>query len=207
MFKAYTRRIPLAALLPLLLLNFLFTGRVTALVSTSGGTTLRGLATLPGTTQHNEASTLRKVHVAGVLTLPVIQQPHGNAGYVSPLDGEITQFGMAAQFGNIGLLAHNNLSGRLFSQLAVGQEVRLEYESGKIEHFVVTQIMQYEALEPTSPYSAFRDLDTDEILSAEQLFRKVYGGERHVTFQTCIAGPASLSWGRLFAVAIPKSSP
>ena len=124
MLKAYTRRIPLAALLPLLLLNFLFTGRVTALVSTSGVTTLRGLATLPGTTQHHEASTLRKVHVAGVLTLPVIQQPHGNAGYVSPLDGEITQFGMAAQFGNVGLLAHNHLSGRLFSQLAVGQEVR-----------------------------------------------------------------------------------
>jgi len=154
--------------------------------------------------QNNEAGTVRGVYIPNVLAFPIIQQPAGNAGYVSETDGEITQFGMASQFGNVGLLAHNNLSGRFFSQLASGQEVRLVYGDGKIEYFVITQILKFQALEPTSPYSSFRSLSNDEMLTAGELFNKVYRGERHVVFQTCIAGPGSLSWGRLFIIATPK---
>jgi len=154
--------------------------------------------------QNNEASVLRGVYVPDVLAFPIIQQPIGNAGYVSPTDGEITQFGMASQFGNVGLLAHNNLSGRFFPKLAVGQEVRLVYGNGKVEYFVITQILQFQALQPTSPYSAFRALSNDENLTAEQLFKKVYRGDRHVTFQTCIEANGNLSWGRLFVIAEPR---
>ena len=156
------------------------------------------------TVQNNQAGVLRGVYVPDVLAFPVVQQPAGNAGYVSPTDGEITQFGMAAGYGNIGLLAHNNLSGRFFSQLAVGQEVRLVYGDGKVEYFVITQVWQYQALQPTSPYSTFRDLTNNEVLTAQQMFKRAYTGDRHVTFQTCIAGPGSLSWGRLFVVATPQ---
>lgn len=156
------------------------------------------------TVQNSTAGVLRGVYVPDVLAFPVSQQPVGDAGFVSPLDGEITQFGLASQFGNVGLLAHNNLSGRFFSQLAVGQEVRLVYGDGKVEYFVITQIMKYQALQPTSQYSTFRDLTNDELLTAEQMFKRVYTGERHVTFQTCIAGPGSLSWGRLFVIATPR---
>jgi hypothetical protein len=155
--------------------------------------------------QNNQAGVLRGVYISDVLALPIVQQPAGNAGYVSPNDGEITQFGMAAQFGNVGLLAHNNLSGRLFSKLAVGQEVRLVYGDGKVEYFVIKQISKYQALQPTSPYSSFRDLTNNENLTAEQLFNKVYRGDRHVTFQTCIEANGSLSWGRLFVVAQPRA--
>jgi hypothetical protein len=105
----------------------------------------------------------------------------------------------------VGLLAHNNLSGRLFSKLAVGQEVRLVYGDGKVEYFVIKQISKYQALQPTSPYSSFRDLTNDEKLTAEQLFNKVYRGDRHVTFQTCIEASGNLSWGRLFVVAQPRA--
>lgn len=154
--------------------------------------------------QNHEAGILRGVYVPDVLAFPIIQQPTGNAAYVSATDGEITQFGMASQYGNVGLLAHNNLSGRFFSQLSAGQEVRLVYGDGKIEYFVITQILKFQALQPTSPYSAFRDLTDDETLTTEQLFKKVYVGGRHVVFQTCIAGPGSLSWGRLFVIATPK---
>lgn len=154
---------------------------------------------------NNEAGVLRGVYVPNVLAFPISQQPAGNAGYVSETDGEITQFGMASQFGNVGLLAHNNLSGRFFSQLAAGQEVRLIYGDGKIEYFVITEILKFQALEPTSPYSSFRSLSNDEMLTAGELFNRVYRGERHVIFQTCIAGPGSLSWGRLFVIATPKS--
>ncbi|RPJ29614.1 MAG: hypothetical protein EHM33_00080 [Chloroflexi bacterium] len=154
--------------------------------------------------QNKQANVLRGVYVPDVLAFPIIQQPANNAGYVSQTDGEITQFSMASQFENVGLLAHNNLSGRFFSKLALGQEVRLVYGDGKVEYFVITKIFQFQALQPTSPYSSFRDLSNDETLTAEQLFNQVYRGDRHVTFQTCIAGPGSLSWGRLFVVATPK---
>jgi hypothetical protein len=153
---------------------------------------------------NGEAGVLRGVYVPEVLAFPIIPQPANDAGYVSKTDGEITQFRMASQFGNVGLLAHNDLSGRFFSKLAVGQEVRLVYGDGKVEYFVITQVLQFQAMEPTSPYSSFRDLSTDKKLSADQLFKKVYQGDRHVTFQTCIAGPGSLSWGRLFVIATPK---
>jgi hypothetical protein len=157
------------------------------------------------TVQNNQAGVLRGAYVSDVLALPIVQQPAGNAGYVSSNDGEITQFGMASQFGNVGLLAHNNLSGRLFSKLAVGQEVRLVYGDGKVEYFVIKQILKYQALQPTSPYSSFRDLTNDENLTAEQVFNKVYRGDRHVTFQTCIEANGNLSWGRLFVVAQPRA--
>lgn len=156
------------------------------------------------TVQNNQADVLRGVYVPDVLALPIVQQPAGDAGYVSYKDGEITEFGMASRFGNVGLLAHNNLSGKLFSKLAVGKEVRLVYGNGKVEYFEIKQILQYQALQPNSPYSSFRDLANNQKLTAEQLFKKVYQGDRHITFQTCIEANGNLSWGRLFVVAVPR---
>jgi len=155
--------------------------------------------------QNGQADVLTGVYVEDVIALPVVQQPYGNAGYVSGSDGVATQFRMAAQFGNTGLLAHNHLSGKSFSQLEAGQEVRLVYGDGKVEVFVITEVLRYQALQPTSPYSSFRNLDRDETLSAEEMFKRVYFGDRHVTFQTCIEAGGNSSWGRLFVIATPKS--
>lgn len=203
--KAYTHRIslPAALLLPLLILTLLCPAPASALGN--GESTLPDFAEFSRTVQNNDANILRGVYVADVLALPITQQPAGNAGYVSSSDGEVTQFGMAAQFGNVGLLAHNHLSGRLFTQLAVGQEVRLVYGNGQVEYFVITGILEFQALQPNSQYSTFRALSNNELLSAEQLFDKVYRGERHVTFQTCISGADSMSWGRLFVIAVPST--
>jgi hypothetical protein len=154
--------------------------------------------------QNGDAKVLRGVYVGDVLAQPIVQQPAGNAGYISSTDGVITQFRMAAQYGNVGLLAHNHLSGKIFSQLAVGQEVRLVYGNGKIETFVISEIQRYQALQPNSPYSSFRNLDQDETLTAEKMFKRVYFGDRHVTFQTCINSDGIASWGRLFIIATPK---
>jgi hypothetical protein len=166
---------------------------------------LPSLADFSRSVQNGKADVLRGVYVNDVLALPIIQQPVGNPGYVSSNDGEVTQFGMPAKYGNIGLLAHNTLSGQFFSSLAVGQEVRLVYGDGKTETFVITEVLRYQALQPTSPYSSFRNLSKDETLSAEQMFKRVYFGDRHVTFQTCIASDGSNSWGRLFIIAVPKT--
>ena len=100
-------------------------------------------------------------------------------------EDKITQFRMAAEVGNVGLLAHSYLSGASFTNLAQGQEVRLIYGDGQVEYFIVDQILRYQVLQPYSSYSEFRSLETNIKLTAEELFRQVYRGERHVTFQTC----------------------
>jgi hypothetical protein len=46
---------------------------------------------------------------------------------------------------------------------------------------------------------------TEETLTAEQMFKRVYLGDRHVTFQTCIKAYGNQSWGRMFVIAVPKS--
>ena len=154
--------------------------------------------------KNGQADVLRGVYVPNVLALPIVQQPSGNAGYVSNNDGEATQFRMASQFGNVGLLAHNHLAGKSFSGLTVGEEIRLVYGDGRVEYFVVKEVLKYQALQPNSPYSSFKNLDKDETLTAEQMFKRVYFGDRHVTFQTCINAEGNLSWGRLFVIAIPR---
>ena len=155
--------------------------------------------------QSGEADTLRGIYVRDVLALPVVQQPADKPYYVSNHNGEATQFSIASQYGNIGLLAHNNLSGRFFSQLKFGQEVRLVYGDGSVKNFVIRQVLQFQALQPESVSSPFRNLDrTDEIISAAEMFSRVYTGASHVVFQTCIAAKGNASWGRLFVVAVPK---
>jgi len=165
------------------------------------------LADFSKTIQNGNAKVLRGVYVDGVFALPIVQQPSGSPAFVSSNDGEVTQFGMPAQYGNIGLLAHNHLSGKFFSDLAVGQQVHLIYGDGKIETFMITDVLRYQAMLPTSPYSSFRSLDNiDETISADQMFRRAYLGDRHLTFQTCIDAYGNSSWGRLFIIAVPPSN-
>ena len=154
--------------------------------------------------QNGYHAVLRSVYVPDVLALPIVQQPADDPYYVSSHDGEATQFSIASQYGNIGLLAHNNLSGKSFSKLSVGQEVELVYEGGGVEDFVVTKVLRFQALQPQSQQSSFLDLDNSETLSASQMFNRVYAGSRHLTFQTCIKANGNASWGRLFVVATPK---
>ena len=172
---------------------------------------LGNVATLPTfsefsrSVQNGDAKALRGVYVADVFALPIVQQPTNNAAFVSTKDGEITQFSMATQYGNVGLLAHNHLSGKFFTDLKVGQEVRLVYGDGKMEVFVISEVLHFQALQPNSPYSSFRNIDKDEsTLTAEQMFKRAYFGDRHITFQTCINAYGNTSWGRLFVIATPK---
>ena len=154
--------------------------------------------------QNGEVGTLRGVYVPNVLALPIVQQPANKPYYVSSQDGEVTQFSAVSRYGNIGLLAHNNLSGKSFSRLSVGQEVELIYGDGKIEKFVVTEVLRFQALQPDSQQSSFLNLDHPETLSASQMFNRVYTGSHHLIFQTCIDAYGNGSWGRLFILAIPK---
>ena len=154
--------------------------------------------------QNGEADALRGVYVEDVLKLPVVQQPATDAYYVSTRNGEATQFALASQYGNTGLLAHNTLSGRMFSNLAIGQDVRLVYGDGRVEYFVIKRILRFQALDPDSISSTFRNLDRNETLSAGEMFNRAYVGESRLVFQTCIEANGNVSWGRLFVIALPK---
>ncbi len=174
------------------------------LVQSPGGGT-RGAATpVSRPARRGSNSPLLGVHVDGVLDLPIVQQPQGDDCYVSPLDGQLTEFRLPSQYGNVGLLAHNTLSGRLFSRLELGQEVQLLYANGWIETFQIDDIRCCQALQPDSPFTSLCDLDTGETLTAAQLFEKIYMGRRHLTFQTCIAAAGCDTWGRLFVIAARK---
>ncbi len=167
---------------------------------------LPALATFITSVQNGNANLLRGVYIDGVFALPVVQQPSSNAGYVSTVAGTLTQFSLAASYGNVGLLAHNYLSGQYFSQLTPGEKVTLVYGNGRTETFRITNIYQYQATAPYSTKSDFIDLTTKQYLTAYQLFSKVYMGTRHVTFQTCIANNGNSSWGRLFVIAEPETN-
>lgn len=150
-----------------------------------------------------QAGVVRGVYVPGVMAYRVVQQPADNPGYVTPAEGVVTQFSVAAQYGTIGLLAHNLLAGENFVNLQTGQEVRTIYGDGTILNYTISSINRYQALDPYSTGSNFIDLNTGVTYTALEMFAMYYQGADHITFQTCILQDGNSSWGRLFITATP----
>ena len=123
--------------------------------------------------------------------------------FVSPWEDVVTQFSLSSRFGSTGLLAHNYLAGKSFSLLQEGQEFYMIYGDGKLSTFRVTEIHQYQALQPDSTSSSFVSMDSNNVLTASDVFRNVYNRPGAVVFQTCIEANGNPSWGRLFIIAEP----
>lgn len=149
--------------------------------------------------------TLTGVFVRDVMAFPVVRQPENSPNFVSYQNSVFTQFGMASQVGSTGLLAHNFLAGKYLSQIPVGAEIVLVYGDGRLEYYRTVNILQYQTLDPANPYSDFRDLSTNAIFSANDLFTTVYASSGRLVLQTCIEQGGELSWGRLFIVAEPEA--
>lgn len=152
---------------------------------------------------NQEAGQVTGVYVSDRFALPVLQQPLGDASFVSSQDNSVTQFRSASAYGTVGLLAHNYLSGIKFFDLREGDTVTIVYGDSRQATYQITSIERYQALSPTSVYSDFIDLSdpTQEILSAGKVFNRVYTGENQVVFQTCIEANGDPSWGRIFVIA------
>jgi hypothetical protein len=161
------------------------------------------LNTFIETVTDGNASVLRGVYVPNVMALSIVQQPVGYPGYVSTEESVATQFSIATEVGNVGLLAHNTHAGSFFSSINQGDKIILVYGDGHIESFMAKSIQRYQALDPLSPYSQFKDLERQSSFTAEELFNNVYCGEYHLTLQTCIDNSGNSSWGRLFIIASP----
>jgi len=127
--------------------------------SASAPNARQGSAKRAGRSRQGRAHLLRSVQVAGVMALAVVQQPPGEDTFVSGAEYVATQFAPASRYGNIGLLAHNYLAGASFSMLAIGQAVRLVYGDGKVENFVVSEVLRFQALQPGSPTTDLRNLE------------------------------------------------
>lgn len=145
------------------------------------------------------------VYVPNVLSLKVTQQPKNNPAYVNETLGEVTQFDLAQQYGSTGLLAHNHLSGVLFSTLSIGQEVDIIYGDGSVRRYSISLVRHFQALSPLSTHSNFVDLDNpaNTQISNADLFYQIYNQGDRVVFQTCITRDGNTSWGRLFVIATP----
>jgi len=138
------------------------------------------------------------------MAFPVVQQPSGNASYVSTNANVLTQFGTASQYGSTGLLAHNTLAGANFYNLKTGDVISIIYGDGSIDLFRITQIQEYQALDPYSPYSNFVDLSNPGVqLSSTDLFYHTYGLGHVLVLQTCLSKNGNDSWGRTFVIASP----
>ena len=175
--------------------------------STTDAGTGVSLSDFVQTVANGNPNQLVGVYVPGVMSLPVGQQPAGNAGYVTRDNNQVTQFGLANQYNTVGILAHNDLSGSLFTGITLDQYAILVYGDGHLEYYVVNEIQKYQALSPTSTFSDFINLDgSQERLSAGDLFNRVYAPGGRLVFQTCIAGQGDPSWGRMFITATPATS-
>jgi hypothetical protein len=154
--------------------------------------------------KNGEANQVVGIWVDNVLALRVVYQPSTNPGYVSTEDEVATYFLYPwKKAGNHGLLAHNYLAGRYFFNLSVGDIISLVWGDGNYEDFEITQIKDFQALQPDNPYSNFMDLDTGEQLTVNSVFLEVYMGDYHTTLQTCIAQGSETEWGRQFVLAPP----
>lgn len=155
---------------------------------------------------NGNAKELRGVYAEGVFALRVDQQPSNSVDYVTGTAQGLTEFDLAAKYGNVGLLAHNYLSGRYFAQLRPGERIALIFGNGRLEWYRVSRLLRYQALRPRDDMSDFVDLNDAERLTVEQVFRSAYTGDRHVTFQTCIGRDGNASRGRLFVIAEPDGN-
>jgi hypothetical protein len=152
----------------------------------------------------NTASTATQIDLAGAFIYKIIQQPKGNAGFVSIEADKLTQFSLATKYGSQGFLAHNYLAGATFSNLVKGSQVTVTYADGHSMIYEVKEIRHLQAISPNSPTTKFIDLDHNNAkLTATQLFMQTYGIKDRLVLQTCIAKDKELSWGRLFIIAIP----
>ncbi len=203
--QKYTRWLVRAGILLSLAASLLLNAMPALAMTNQDAAALPNFSDFVRSVQSGEENVVRGVYVPNVMAYRVAQQPLDNPGFLSSKEDRVTQFRMAAGYGTVGLVAHNYLAGESFFNLEVGDEVRIVYGDSKVETFVVYEILQYQALQPNSPYSSFRNLDRDETLTVNQMFKRVFVSDGYVTFQTCIEKDGASTWGRLFVIAIPKA--
>lgn len=152
---------------------------------------------------NGDPETITGIYAAGLFSLRVLQQPPQDLAFVSTEDGTATQFQSPSQFGVLGMLAHNFLSGKLFFSLTLGQEIRIIFGSGSYRSYRVSNIADFERLTRFDIRSDFRDLQSNDLLSSKDMFARFYQGDNFLTLQTCLEGNGYSNWGVRMISAVP----
>jgi hypothetical protein len=183
------------------------TGQLTTTRSGKAAAVVPTLSEFVGNLRNGESQSLVGVYVAGVMALPVMQQPASQPAFVSNEKNVLTQFRMANQYGTTGILAHNYLAGDYFFKIVKGQDVILVFGDGKTKTYRIDDIQSYQALSPYSVYSNFVDLAAPgKRMSSTEVFNRVYGQGNVLVLQTCIKVGAESSWGRIFLIGREKAA-
>jgi len=119
-----------------------------------------------------------------LFTARVVQQPEDDNNFVSDKNKTVTGFSFASAHETIGLMAHNNLTGRYFDNMEIGDTAYVEYRDKIWEKFIINEIERFEAVNPDDPYSDFISVETGEKINALDLAMREYG-QGGITFQTC----------------------
>jgi len=110
----------------------------------------------------------------------------------------VTRFEMVGQ-GNVGLLAHESLSGAAFEDLTVGDRITLLY-ADRLAFYQVSETPRYLATDPYSLYSQFVALADGSVHSSAGLYDAIFETfDGRLVLQTCFDGAR----GRLFVIARP----
>jgi hypothetical protein len=167
--------------------------------------TYPGLETFSASLINGRPEDVVGVYVRDIMALPVEQQPAGDPEYVSGEHNRLTQFVLPKDYGAVGILAHNYLSGSRFGQLRPDTEIMVVFGSGRIDRYLVSHIEQFQALDPYNPVSSFIDVTdpTQRVITSSELFRRIYTKPGQLIFQTCIEKNGESSWGRVFIIANP----
>jgi len=136
--------------------------------------------------------------------LRVVEQPEGRPEFVSTISNTATSFQLAAKYGNIGLVAHNYLGGRLFHDVNIGDDVHVMDGFGRTRIYQIKEMLEYQAINPRDTRTNFIDLQTNQLCSAADVFKRVYKGKHHLVLQTCIKKGSNEEWGRKFVIAYPR---
>lgn len=176
-----------------------------ALMESSGSASLPTLETFIRQVKNGQADVLSGIYIPGILANRIVQQPSGNSEFVSSWENIVTQFNLASQLGSTGLVAHNDLAGKRFVLLQPGQQIKLVYGDGYTATFIVSEILQYQALDAGSTSSPFLDLADKSIHSSAGLFHEMYSRPGMLILQTCISADSHPTWGRLFVIAKPSN--
>jgi hypothetical protein len=170
--------------------------------SVSDQASMKTLEEFAASLNNGKSSQIVGLYAKDIFALKVVQQPSGNAGYVSTSSSSVaTQFGMASSYGSIGMLAHNYLAGGKFSSLGSGTVIYVIYGDGKTVAYKVSQVKKFQAVSPNSATSNFIDLSNSKTLTSTEVFKKTYGNSGALILQTCISKDGNSSWGRLFVIA------
>ena len=168
-------------------------------------TAVASLDSFVASVNNGNANQVSGIYVENILAYSVVRQPSGNAAFISSAANEVTQFGLASEYGSQGFLAHNYLAGSDFFNLSSGQTITLVYGDGSTSLYRIDSIRRFQALQPDSTQSSFVDLESGGQLSASNLFHNMYNSNNSLVLQTCIANDGISTWGRLFIIAVPLS--